>query len=481
MGKADSRLERKILIATAFFLAALFFFCGQREALAAAGKGAKKGAGKGAAPPVSVFADRVHYEGVHGDILAEGNVRVQQGDRLIVSERVEGNAETKDVWFKSAARFVDALSATDLEGQSASYNYGTGNGRIDGATGKTGVQFITAEEVEILPGKLSGKNVSISRCDAVSHAKCQHIVAKRVDIWPNEKMIAYDVEMYILGKKVLSRKRYIVSLKGGADSNVPRLGYDSGDGAYIKHRLAYPLGENLTAGGDLFAASSAGGRSRAWVEYALAGLRAEYSWGYVEDGDGDWLKQENNVRVSYGNKLFKLPFSYRLWAERGLWKDSRKRSWHREIGAYLSLNKVYFDRRRTLWLALGGGYRKVDESYLAIGANESRYDVGLYKAISPNVMASVLYSDVKNLTDIFDYNRTDVAKSLLYTLDVKIDRLNKITFQQQYDLANNRVYKNRVAYTRKLHCWEVVVRYERERPLGGRYENRLHLELNLAV
>ncbi|MDR2007169.1 MAG: hypothetical protein LBP78_08025, partial [Acidaminococcales bacterium] len=210
-------------------------------------------------------------------------------------------------------------------------------------------------------------------------------------------------------------------------------------------------------------------------------LHAEYSCGYVQDGDDDWLKQENNVRISYGNKLFKLPFSYSLWAERGLWKDSYKRSWHRDIGAYLSLNPVYFDRRRTLWLTLGGGYRKVDESYLNISVDESRYDAGLYKIISPNFTVGVLYSDVKNLTDIFDYNRTDVAKSLTYTFDIKIDRLNKITFLQQYDLANNRVYKNRITYTRKLHCWEAVLYYERERPLGGRYDNRMHLELNLAI
>ncbi|MDR2006546.1 MAG: hypothetical protein LBP78_04820, partial [Acidaminococcales bacterium] len=256
MRKAIFPPEHKVLLAVTSFLAALFFLCGQGGA-AAAGKGAQKEA----APPISVLADRVHYDNVSGDIVAEGNVRVRQGDRLVTAERVEGNARTKDVWTESPARFTDSLTATTLEGETAVYNYGTGRGRIDGVTGKTGSQFIAADEVEILPDKLEGQNALISRCDAVYHAKCQHITAKRVDIWPNDKMIAYDVDLYILGKKLLHRKRYVVSLKGGADSNVPRLGYNSGDGFYIRHRVAYPLGKNLTAGGNVFAASSIGARS----------------------------------------------------------------------------------------------------------------------------------------------------------------------------------------------------------------------------
>ncbi|MDR3348923.1 MAG: hypothetical protein LBO03_04880 [Acidaminococcales bacterium] len=471
MRKADFFPEHKTLLKAALFLVALVFLRGQGGAAAAK---------KAAAPPISVLADRVHYDNISGDIVAEGNVRVRQGDQLVTAERIEGNAKTKDVWSKGPAQFAGS-PATALEGASAAYNYETGFGRIDGVTGKTGSQFIAADIVEIMPGKLEGQNALISRCDAVSHAKCQHITAKKVEIWPNDKMIAYDVDLYILGKKLLHRKRYVVSLRGGGDSNVPRLGYNNDDGFYIRHRIAYPLGKNLTVGGNVLLSSSTGARSRGWVEYTLENLRAEYAWGYVQDGDDDWLKQENNIRISYGNKLFKLPLRYRLWAERGLWKDSRKRSWHKDIGAYLSLNPIFFDRRRTFWLTLGGGYRKVSESYLSINADESRYDAGLHKVISPNFTVGVLYSDVKNLTDIFDYNRTDVAKSLTYTLDVKFDRLNKVTFLQQYDLSNNRVYKNRVTYTRKLHCWEAVIYYERERPLGGHYNNRLHLELNLAI
>ena len=460
-------------------LSLILIFSGQNDIYAAAKNKKDEKVEEG---PVTVLADYIHYDNVSGDIFAEGNVRILRGDQTLSADRMDGNVNTGDIWTKTKTRFEETTSHSDFVSDSAEYNYNTKTGNLYNVSGKTGTQYVTFDTAEILPEKIVGQNAMMTRCNAQEHTKCQHTTATRVDIWPNDRLIAYNANVYILGKKIYHQDRYVTSLGDDANKQIPRVGYNDDHGVYIKHTIAYPLGNKTSIGADLMAATSLGGRTKGWLRHNETNFSTQYSYGYFEDSDNEWIKKEHNIRINYHQKhLFKTPLKYRFWFERGHWKDKYRRSWHTEAGAYLTHDQLYLGSKST-YLILGTGYRKLKESHGDIEKDEYRYDATLYKIFSPKYSVSARYSDIRNNYDLFDYDSVKVDKSVTYTMNIKFDRMNKVSLSQQYDLDRNRVYKNRIEYTRNLHCWEIVFSYQRERYHDGRaYDNKFNWELNLAI
>lgn len=430
--------------------------------------------------PISVFADYIHYDKESGDIFAEGNVRLVRNDQMVLADRVDGNIHSADIWTKVETQFKQGSTNTNLVGDSVNYNYESKTGNIENIIGKSGTQYVKAQNAEIFPEKMVVNHGMMSRCSA-KKTKCYHITAERIDIWPNDRLIAYNVKMYILGKKFITRSRYTVALTGES-SEVPKIGYSNDNGVYIKQTLSYPIDFKTSVGVDLFAGTKVGGRTRGWIKRSENNFSLEYGYGYDEDSDSEWIKKEDNVRFDYYNqRLFKLPLKYRFWFERGLWKGSNKSSWHSELGVYLTADTISFGSSKSLWLNLGTGYRRLTESLYSIKEDEYRYDIGLGKRISPKWQVGLAYSRVFNNVSLFEYNKIDVPQSLIYSIEWKPDNLNKIGFFQQYDTENKRVYKNRITYTRNLHCWDLTIYFERERPINGKYDNKINWEVHLAI
>lgn len=431
--------------------------------------------------PVTITADYIHYDNATGDIFAEGNAVVLNNGQKISADRIDGNVKTGDIWTKTETYFEDPAVQNNFKGDYMVYNYNTKTGHVNNITGKSGTEFIKADNMEVLPDRAVGQNATMSRCNATKHAKCQHTTATRVDIWPNDRIIAYDAKVFVRGKQVYAQKRYVASLSKG-ESFFPRIGYDSDDGVYVAHTLAYPLGDKTVIGTNLYAGSKIGGRSSLWARQTETNFDFEYFYGYDKDDDSNWVKKENNIRARYKTKqLFRTPLKYQFWFERGLWRDKYKRSWHTEAGVYLSHDPIYLLGSESIYLTLGTGYRKLKESYQYIDQDEYRYDIGVGKVFSPKLRTYVLYSNVKNHVNVFDYNNIDVNKSINYMVHWTPDDKNSFSFWQQYDAENNRVYKNVITYARKLHCWEIILTYERERFRDRPYENDFRWEFHLAI
>lgn len=429
--------------------------------------------------PISIFADYIHYDNETGDIFAEGNVRVVQNDQTLLAEKIYGNVNTADIWTKTETRFKEVSTQSDFTGDYAEYNYESKTGHIFNVNGKSGSEFITADTVEILPEKLIGQNIMMTRCNAKEHTKCQHTTATRVDIWPNDRMIAYDANVYILGTKIHHQSRYVTSL-GGGKSQIPKIGYDDDNGLYLKHTIAFPLGKKTTMGANLFAGTEIGGRTMGWLRQDETNFDVAYAYGYQQDDDNEWIKKEHNIRIDYQTKqLFKTPLYYRFWFERGRWSDKYKTSWHSEAGAYLSHAPIYIGSK-SFYMTLGTGYRKLKESYLSVDQNEYRYDIGLTKKFNKWEI-STLYSNVENNVSLFSYNSIDVAESLNTTISWRPDSKNTLSYYREYDVAHNRLFKHRLTYVRNLHCWDLVIYFERERQRYLEPENKIHWELHLAI
>lgn len=73
----------------------------EREAGVIKDKSNKKKQAEAAEPmPITLWGDQATYDQGSGDFVAEGNVRIVQGDETILTTRAEGNLQTGDVWLK---------------------------------------------------------------------------------------------------------------------------------------------------------------------------------------------------------------------------------------------------------------------------------------------------------------------------------------------------------------------------------------------
>ena len=59
------------------------------------------------------------------------------------------------------------------------------------------------------------QGASVTRCPAVEHPPCLEVRADHVVIYPNDKIIAYGVKVYLKGKHIYSRDRWINRLNDG--------------------------------------------------------------------------------------------------------------------------------------------------------------------------------------------------------------------------------------------------------------------------
>ncbi len=432
--------------------------------------------------PVTIYADYVHYEESSGDLYAEGNVRVIQGGQVMLAQRIDGNVKTGDIWTRVKTEFREPATQTKFFSDKIDYNYNSKTGQADNVTGKVRKENMQADKVDIYPDRMQGHNAMMTRCTAKG-TKCQHTVARRVDIWPApvNKLIAYDAKVYVLGMQIAHRTRYVTSL-GERDNQIPRIGYDNDYGYYVAQNYSFPIDYKTTVGVNMLAGTEIGGRSIGWANHQETNFRIRYSYGYTEDSDNHWIKKENNIRADYYYKrLFGLPWKYRLWFERGLWKDDKKQSWHKDIGIYFSRDPIYLSRGKSIWFNLGTGYQVVEESYRNTRQDIYRYDIGLTKRISPKWMVNGVYSNSSSTTTLFNYNAINVAESFSYTITWRPDNKNAFMFYQQRDVANDRVYMNKASYVRNLHCWDLYILYERERRVGQPHDNKFRWEMHLAI
>ncbi|EAX47302.1 OstA family protein [Thermosinus carboxydivorans Nor1] len=409
--------------------------------------------------PIVIEADKLYFSDLTGDLFAQGNVQVTQDQDKLFAALVQGNTKQGEVWVDGKATLVQPEAK--LTGQKIRYNYQQKNGTIQNAAGTIGNERVSAQNIQILPNEMILHDGTMTKCPA--QVPDYHISADKVEIWPGEKMIAYNAKFWIKDKVIFSLPKYQKSLrKKDSQSEFPRVGYYSEDGFYIKQYLETPVTENVAAFADLAYYTKSGFKPA----FGLIDREKSYTFTVVDgdyrDSDGNWIKKEPEFKLDLGSRrLGSLPVSYSFYALYGKWTDDYKSSWHQDYNLYFSRDPIKLDPSLNLYL--GTGIEQVHESYDGSTQNIYKFDATLAKTWSPRLSLWVGYHYTRNNATLFDYERTDLAKELDTGFSYRMDRLNAISFNQSYDLNNNRVYDQDITWHRNLHCWEAAITYRIKR------------------
>ncbi|SDF72739.1 LptA/OstA family protein [Sporolituus thermophilus] len=441
-------------------LALLLAFGSAAGGEAAAAKADKPAAQTQANLPIVIEADKLYFSDLTGDLYAQGNVQVTQGEDKLLAALVQGNTKQGEVWVDGQATFLQP--GTELIGRKSRYNYQQHTGSILKASGIIGKDRVKAENINILPDRYILNDSTVTRCPAV--VPDYHISARKIEIWPGEKMIVYDAKFWIKDKVIFSLPKYQKSLVNKeTTTEFPRVGYSSENGFSIAQYLETPVLGEVAAFADLAYYSKRGFEPTYGLVTRQSGYTLQMTYGSEDNADHEWVDKEPDFALKFkpyrlGNTSLTANFS----ASAGKWSEGAVTGTRRSYNFYLANDPIKLSD--TLVLTLGGGYEKVFYGYNDTTNNIWRYDLKLTAKPNNRLEAWTGYS-YNNQSSIspYQYDRIDTPRELYGGFMYRIDRMNGFGLKLSYDVDVDRVKDLDYTWRRNLHCWEADITYRAKR------------------
>lgn len=415
--------------------------------------------------PIKLTADHAEYDNVSGDFYASGNVVVKQGKETLLTTYAVGNMKTGDIWLEQGGTLVEPNSR--MNGQWAHYNFNTKTGEIKELSGKGDRDYFNAPHATVYPDRMVvDQGGTSTRCPAVKHTPCLLIKAKTFEIYPGEMMVANDVQVFVKGKHVYSRDKWVNRFGDESESKImPRFGYDGSDnGYYAKLDLQLPLSNKTIVDSELAYYSKAHYKPVYNVTHNERNFKISYMYGWDEDDDV-WYKKENTWRFDYKRHhiIDGLPLSYSGYYEYGLWqRENRKyKSWHKEYALYLYHDPIYLFNSKNTVLNLYTGKKWVNESYTGDTISSNIYDVTLRQKLGSKWSTAATYHREDKTSKLFNIGQPDMAKELRNVLSYRPDDRNTFSIVNRYDLGKHENYETYYRWLHRFCCWALEFVYEK--------------------
>lgn len=415
--------------------------------------------------PITMTGDYASYDSVSGDFVAEGNVVITQGNETLKTVRAVGNMKTGDVWLKEGGTLVEPKSI--MNGEWAYYNFNTKTGEIKKIEGKGNKDFFKAPHATIYPDKMVVDQGGVTtRCPAKEHTPCLSIKAKTFEIYPKEKMVAHDVQVFVKGTHVYSRDTWVNNLNDdGAARIMPSVGYDGDDnkGTYIKLKLDYDIDENTNVNSELVYYNRGHFKPIIKAKHDQRNYYLTYQSGWEEEDD-EWVDKKNEIGFYYKPHYFidGIPVTYRLYAHRGLWKNDEtgRQSWHTEYGAYLSHDRIYLFNTKNTFLDLTIGKKWVNESLTDETRSTMMYYGTLGQKLGSKWYTWAGYYREKVTSDLYDLGQPDMERELRNGISYKPDDRNTFSIVNRYDMGQHENYETIYTWRHRFCCWAITFEYE---------------------
>lgn len=180
-------------------------------------------------------------------IQAEENVLITMEEDSIRADKVEVDLITKII--KASGNILLVQGEQEVSGDALEYDYISGEGKFYNAQSKEeGITFrgkvinivkdeMVMEGTELIPGDHTHKDY---------HYK---LTAENIRVYPDGKVVATGVYLWIKGKKIMPLPTYTTSLDPVERKKYaipePKLGYNRNDGAYLDVNYDHYVDENL--------------------------------------------------------------------------------------------------------------------------------------------------------------------------------------------------------------------------------------------
>lgn len=427
--------------------------------------------------PITIYGDQVEYNSETGNFYAKGNVRLYQGNQRLYTAQAQGNSKTGDVYLLTGGRVIQdtgtGQSVTD--GQWGHYNFLDKTGTVKNISGVSGDDIYHADIGEIYPDRVeltSGGRTT--RCPAVKHPPCVEIKADKVVIYPKDKIIAYNVKVFVKGKHIYSRDRWINRFFDGEEKHslLPHIGHDSDHGWEISYDLDVPLSPNNSFNADLKYYSKIGWRPMFRDIQDERNFYVQIQDGHDEDSDNHWIRKYHDIKLGIKSHKFwdKLPLNYSGYISHGLWKDDWRKSWHTEYAGFITHDPIRLTHEKNpLYLNLGAGSKWTKESLRGTTVQTPLYTATLNKSFDGGWNTWLGYYYEKAHSSVFEYSNPDMKEEIQWGLSKQIDHNNWVNFTLRYDKEASRVYEYIYRWYHDFCCFRLGLEY-RQKKYNGEHE-----------
>ncbi|TCS80844.1 hypothetical protein [Pectinatus cerevisiiphilus] len=432
--------------------------------------------------PIIFEGKDISYDTHTGDVFAKGDVRITNEDSRMTADSVSGNTQSGDTVIPDKthmAQIGDQKTGKPdvvMDGYNTSYNYNTKRGKMEDAKGVMDTEHIWGKKIEFYPEEMIVYNGAITRCPAIKPD--YHMSADKIEIWPDDHMIAYNAKFWIKGQVVYKKDRYITAIGKNATSkdSIPiHVNYDSDDGLHINYYYDQNLNDKIIAYIDFNYYTKHDLRNVYGVKWANGKASVRLEDGYYEDDNNVWIQKKPTLIFDYNTPVADTGFNFGFSTEYGKWDDDVKSSWHRSHTVRLSHNPINLGSPKVR-LYPDIGYSWIHESYDSSRSNNLYYDATVVADISPKFAAYTAYHYSRSTTQnsLFDYGYDDYSKKVTAGFSYELTDKDRIVIANEFDADNGMKVMDRDYYWyHDFHCLDMELRYREKR-------NSWHIRFNLV-
>jgi LPS-assembly protein len=440
-------------------LLALIFVFGTATSYAAPNKSTASSSASKA--PIVVEADELYFSDSTGDLYAKGNIQIKQNEDKIEADLLNGNTQKGEVWTDGEAQL--SRPGMELTTTGMHYNLNDHSGSMQSSKGTIEKLHITSKAITTSPMQTTMTAASVTGCPA--EVPDYHISADRVEIWPGDKMIAYNAKFWIKNTVIFSLPKYQSSLQKDQDSTFafPKPSYSSDNGLGISQHVEVPFSPRLAVFADLDYYSKVNFKPMYGLISSNSNFTAKLGYGNEENSDHEWIKKEPELSLKLNSqRVGTSSLSVGASAAWGQWNEGAVRGSHSGFSVYLSNDPIVLGSKTTL--KLGTGF---DRNFY--GYNHSNNSILHFDSLvdmNPNSRLNtwVGYSYSSNIgTTPYEFDRIDVSKEGRIGFMYQVDRLNGLGVNVRYDLEHGSTQDLDYTWRRNLHCFEADITYREKR------------------
>lgn len=427
--------------------------------------------------PTRIDADKMAYTGSTGDVYANGNVVVTQGNRTLLANRIEGNTKTTE--YRTADgpyRYLeDGGKTKDLTGDVMTYRTSDRHFDAGQTQGWSDPYYVKGQNITYNgeEGHIEKGMVTTKHAMAFKHTPDYRVEGQDIKVYPGDKVVIQKPSFYIKNFKILSLPSYTKSLRGDKEGKVsvfsfiPRPVYNSDDGIGLHGSTEVPMGKSGEAYVDYYWYSKAGFKPRVGYRYYLPWGTAQVGYSKESNEYNDetvWIEKLGELRVDTNSyHIGNSPFTIRGGANIGYWKEGSVKGTHKAYYAEVTHEplKVWKDGN----LRFFGGYQRDYYSYDSSIRSMPYWGAKFDTRISSRVNAWVTYNqrNISYNNSPYRFDTTEIPKELIYGGSVKLTRLDDFSISVKNDVNNGSIDSVYYTWHRDLHSFDLYVTYKSSR------------------
>ncbi|WP_408955129.1 hypothetical protein [Natroniella sp. ANB-PHB2] len=217
--------------------------------------------------PFTIQADNhIIFDEEKGIIKAAGNVIIEMEPDSIRADQIQIDLNTEII--KAKGNIILKNEEREMTGVALEYDYRKEEGEIFESETQEGKVTFFGETVNFRQDDIILEETSLTPCENTDEPHYR-LSAEKITVYPEDKLIAEGVYLWINERRIMPLPRYKQSLKEGEEDKhaipQPQVGYSEADGLYVGVDYYHFITQGF--GGDISATATTNETSRIDLDY----------------------------------------------------------------------------------------------------------------------------------------------------------------------------------------------------------------------